>query len=122
VSFTLVSQTVEGLMGIAPDAADHRVTTQSRLPSGMKWLRAADVPVGTGTITVRHDGATRTTLTNNARGGAYQWEARFPGVHQKIKVNGVPQRVRTKTVGGVTYTYATPTVRAGATAVVQVAD
>ena len=45
VSFTLVSQTVEGLMGIAPDAADHRVTTQSRLPSGMKWLRAADVPV-----------------------------------------------------------------------------
>ncbi|MGW7260858.1 hypothetical protein [Streptomyces sp. NPDC054834] len=122
VSFTLVSQTVEGLMGIAPDAADLKVTTQSRLPSGMKWLQAADVPVGTGTITVRHDGMTRTTLTNNARKGAYRWEARFPGVHKKIKVNGVPQRVRTKTVGGVTYTYATPTVRSGATTVVQVTD
>ncbi|MGW7041799.1 hypothetical protein ACWGDT_03570 [Streptomyces avermitilis] len=122
VSFTLVSQTVEGLMGIAPDAAHRRVTTQSRLPSGMKWLRAADVPIGTSTITVRHDGATKTTLTNNAREGAYQWEARFPGVHEKITVNGVPQRVRTKTVDGVTYTYATPTVRPGATAVVRVAD
>jgi hypothetical protein len=100
VSFTLVSQTVEGLMGIAPDAANRTVTTQSRLPSGMKWLQAADVPIGTGTITVRHDGATKSTLTNNARKGAYSWEARFPGVHKKITVNGVPQRVRTKTVGG----------------------
>jgi len=120
VSFTLVSQTVEGLMGIAPDAANHRVTTQSRLPSGMNWLRTADVPIGTGTISVRHDGTTKTTLTNNSRHGAYQWEARFPGVHKRITVNGVPQRAHTKTVNGVTYTYATPTVRAGATAVVQV--
>ncbi|MGW0654124.1 hypothetical protein ACWD4T_36010 [Streptomyces umbrinus] len=122
VSFTLVSQTVEGLMGIAPDAANRTVTTQSRLPSGMKWLQAADVPIGTSTITVRHDGVTKSKLTNNARRGAYRWEARFPGVHKKIEVNGVPQRVRTKTVGGVTYTYATPTVRAGATAVVRVTD
>ncbi|MGY4982119.1 hypothetical protein ACWCYL_34080 [Streptomyces sp. 900105755] len=120
VSFTLVSQTVEGLMGIAPDAAAHQVTTQSRLPSGMKWLQVADVPVGTGTVTVRHDGTTKTTLTNNSRHGAYRWEARFPGAHKRITVDGVPQRARTKTVNGVTYTYATPTVPAGATAVVQV--
>ncbi|MEU9343725.1 hypothetical protein AB0D74_21195 [Streptomyces sp. NPDC048278] len=120
VSFTLVSQTVEGLMGITPDAADHQVTTQSRLPSGMQWLQVADVPVGTGTITVRHDAATKTTLTNNSRHGAYRWEARFPGVHKRITVDGVPRRARTKTVDGVRYTYATPTVRAGATAVVQV--
>jgi len=120
VSFTLVGQTVQGLMGITPDAPNHKVTTQSRLPSGMKWLQAADVPIGTGTVTVRHDGATKTTLTNNARKTAYSWEARFPGVHKKITVNGVPQHVRTKAVDGVKYTYATPTVRAGATAVVQV--
>ncbi|MFG3295159.1 hypothetical protein ACGF3G_40960 [Streptomyces sp. NPDC048179] len=128
VSFTLVSQTVEGLMGITPNAADHQVTTQSRLPSGMKWLQVADVPIGTGTgndagmVTVRHDGATRTTLTNNSRQGAYTWEARFPGAHKKLTVNGVPQHARTKTVNGVTYTYATPTVRAGVTTVVQVTD
>jgi hypothetical protein len=122
VSFTLVSQTVQGLMGITPDAPAHKVTTQSQLPSGMKWLQVADVPIGTGTVTVRHDGATKTTLTNNARKGSYSWEARFPGVHKKIKANGVPQRVRTEVVNGVTYTYATPTVSAGATAVVQVSD
>ncbi|WP_327673089.1 MULTISPECIES: hypothetical protein [unclassified Streptomyces] len=122
VSFTLVSQTVEGLMGIAPDAAAHKVTTGSRLPSGMKWLQAADVPIGPGTVTVRHDGTTRTTLTNNSRSRSISWEARFPGAHQRITVDGVPQRVRTKTVDGATYTYATPTVRAGATAVVQVTD
>ncbi|MFJ5262492.1 hypothetical protein ACIQAC_18700 [Streptomyces sp. NPDC088387] len=122
VSFTLVSQTVEGLMGIAPNAGERTVTTQSRLPSGMKWLRSADVPVGNDTVTVRHDGHTRSTLTNNARKGSYRWEARFTGVHKRIKVNGVPQHVRTKKVNGVTYTYATPTVRAGATVVVQVSD
>ncbi|RPE42112.1 hypothetical protein EDD90_5215 [Streptomyces sp. Ag109_O5-1] len=120
VSFTLVSQTVQGLMGITPNAAAHQVTTESRLPSGMKWLRVADIPVGKDTITVRHDGATRTTLTNNARHGSYIWEARFPGVHKRITVDGVPQRARTKTVDGVTYTYATPVVPAGATAMVQV--
>jgi hypothetical protein len=75
---------------------------------------------GYATVTVRHDGATKTTLTNNSRKGSYSWEARFPGVHKNIKVNGVQQHVRTKVVNGVTYTYATPTVRAGATAVVQV--
>lgn len=80
------------------------------------------MPIGAGSITVRHDGATKTTLTNNARKSAYRWEARFPGVHKNITVNGVPQRVRSKTVDGVTYTYATPTVRAGTTAVVQVTD
>lgn len=48
-------------MGITPNAADHRVTTQVRLPSGMKWLQVADLPIGTGTVTVRHDGATKTT-------------------------------------------------------------
>ncbi|MET9089737.1 hypothetical protein ABZX77_49160 [Streptomyces sp. NPDC004237] len=122
VSFTLVSQTVEGLMGITPNAADHQVTTQSRLPSGMKWLQVADVPIGTGTVSVRHDGATKTTLTNNSPHGAYTWEARFPGAHQKLTVNGVPQPARTKSVNGVTYTYATPTVRAGTTTVVQVTD
>ncbi|MGW1208219.1 hypothetical protein ACWD5F_01130 [Streptomyces sp. NPDC002499] len=122
VSFTLVSQTVQGLMGITPDAPNHKVTTQSRLPSGMKWLQAADVPIGTGSVTVRHDGATKTTLTNNARKGSYEWEARFTGVHKKITVNGVAQRVHIKKVDGVTYTYATPTVRAGATTVVRVSD
>jgi len=45
---------------------------------------------------VRHGAATKTALTNNARKGAYSWEARFLGVHKKIKVNGVPQRVRIK--------------------------
>ena len=120
VSFTLVSQTVEGLMGITPDAASHKVTTQSHLPSGMKWLRTADVPIGKNTLTVRHDGTTKTTLTNNSRTDTYTWEARFPGTHKKITVNGVPQRVRTKSVDGAMYTYATPMVRAGETVVVTV--
>lgn len=49
VSFTLVSQTVEGLMGIEPDMPKRTVATQSRLPADIGWLGAADVPVGEGT-------------------------------------------------------------------------
>jgi hypothetical protein len=119
VSFTLLSQVVEGLLGVVPNAPRHRLATQSRTPSGMGWLQVADIPVGRGKFTVRHDGATKSTVTNQGGDGTYTWEARFAGGHSSVKVNGAKRPAQTRTENGATYTYVTVQVRPGATVVAE---
>ncbi|MFE5097294.1 hypothetical protein ACFRCI_45185 [Streptomyces sp. NPDC056638] len=120
VSYTLLSQTVEGLMGVQPNAPGRALNTQSRMPAGMGWLQIKDIRIGGNTFTLRHDGATQSTLTNATGSARYKWEARFPGSHSTIKVNGVPQRAKTKTVNGKTCTYAKVSVAPGQKVTVQI--
>jgi hypothetical protein len=120
VSFTLVSQTIEGLMGIAPDASNHALATVSRLPTDIGWLEAADVPIGSDRVTVRHDGRTGSTLTNRSARTGYDWEARFVGPHRLLRVNGKLTLAKTKVIDGVTYTYAKVRVKPGKAATVRV--
>ena len=104
IPFTLLSQTVEGLMGVRPDAPNGRIATLSRLPADIGWLEVSDIPFGRGAVTVRHEGTTRSTLTNRARDHAVTWEARFQGTHARATVDGVPASARTAEIDGVTYT------------------
>ncbi|MFJ3928443.1 hypothetical protein [Streptomyces sp. NPDC090022] len=120
VSFTLLGQTVEGLMGVVPDAPERSLTTQSRLPSGMDWLRIDDLRIGDSSFSLRHDGATKSTLTHTSGRSSHTWEARFPGTHATVTVDGVARPARTKVVDGVTYTYVTPVVAPGRTVTVEV--
>ncbi|MFJ2863926.1 RICIN domain-containing protein [Kitasatospora sp. NPDC087314] len=120
IPFTLLSQTVQGLMGVQPDAGPHALTTTSRLPGDIGWLQLTSIPVGPDTVTLRHDGTAESTLTNNSATGSLTWTARFTGTHSGITVNGAARTVQTVTVDGTAYTYATVTVPAGQSAVVQV--
>ncbi|MGC0318102.1 RICIN domain-containing protein [Kitasatospora acidiphila] len=120
VSFTLLSQTVQGLMGVQPNAAANALTTHAQLPGDIGYLQLTSIPIGSHTVTLRHDGLTKSTLTNTSGTGALTWTAQFTGGHSGITVNGVAQPVQTTTVDGNTYSYATVTVPAGQTAVVQV--
>ncbi|WP_230993334.1 hypothetical protein [Streptomyces endocoffeicus] len=120
VSFTLLSQTVQGLMGVAPDAPHRSLTTRSRLPSGMDWLKLDQLRVGKSTFSLRHDGTTSSTLAHTSGSAAYTWEARFPGKHGRITVDGKRRPVRTKTVDGMTYTYAVVSVAPGMSRTVRV--
>ncbi|MER6942907.1 hypothetical protein ABT294_02675 [Nonomuraea sp. NPDC000554] len=119
VSFTLVSQTVEGLMGIQPDAPRRTVATLSRLPADIGWLQVDDVPVGNGTVSVRHDGQTSTTFTNGSDGPRF-WEARFLGEHRWLEVNGHRVAGLPKVIDGVRYTMAVVPVRGGQTATAKI--
>ncbi|MFF7994542.1 RICIN domain-containing protein [Kitasatospora xanthocidica] len=121
VPFTLLAQTVQGLLGVEPDAAAGALATTSRLPASMGWLQVASIPVGGGTVTVRHDGERSSTLTNTGS-GTLTWEARFRGEHPRLTVDGAPREVRTRTVDGVTYTYATVTLAPGRSATAAVTD
>ncbi|MGW4649280.1 hypothetical protein [Kitasatospora sp. NPDC004289] len=120
VSFTLVGQTVSGLLGLEPDAPNRRLTTQSRLPAGMDWLQVDDIPVGKDRIGLRQDGVNRSTLTNHSASRTYTWEARFAGSHPTLSVDGVARKAQTKVEHGVTYTYLTVKVAAGQTVSVAV--
>jgi hypothetical protein len=122
VAFTMVSQTVDGLMGVEPDAPGHAVVTQSRLPAGIGWLQVSDIPIGKDTITVRHDGTTASTLTNKSATHPYKWEARFAGAHRWVTVDGKRKQAKTKVVDGITCTYAKVEVLPGHTASVQAGD
>jgi hypothetical protein len=100
-SFTLVGQTVQGLLGVQPDAPRKRVTTRSHLPADIGWLQAANIRVGGSRVTVRHDGSRSSTLTNAAGRSLLSWQAQFVGEHRTIRVNGIPLRARAATVNGV---------------------
>ncbi|GAB2497374.1 glucosidase family protein [Streptosporangium sandarakinum] len=79
VSFTLVSQVVEGLLGVRPNAPRNALTTVSRLPAEIGWAAVFGIPIGQGSVAVRHDGEHATTLTNLSHQVTYRWTARFPG-------------------------------------------
>lgn len=120
VSFTLIDQTVQGLMGLTPDAPDHTLTTQSQLPASMGWLKLDDLRIGQSAFALRHDGVRRSTLTHTSGSTPYTWEARFPGIHRALLVNGVRQPARTKVVDGTTYTYTRTRVSPGQTVTIEV--
>ncbi|MFF7778284.1 hypothetical protein ACFZCG_28200 [Streptomyces tanashiensis] len=120
VSFTLVAQTVQGLMGVTPNAPARTLTTQPRLPSGMDWLSVEDLRIGDSAFTLRHDADRRSTLTHTTGTRAYTWEARFPGAHAAVAVDGVRRPARTEVVDGVTYTVVRTRVAPGRTVTVEV--
>lgn len=115
ISYTLVSQTVQGLMGITPDAPEGKVSTCSHLPSDIGWLSLSDIPFGGSTIDVRQEG-TASTLTNHAE-TPVSWEAQYNGSYRYVTVNGARVAATQKTIDGVTVSFATVNVPAGGTAV-----
>ncbi|WP_244196087.1 hypothetical protein [Paraburkholderia susongensis] len=123
-SFTLVSQVIQGLLGVQPDAARREIDTVSRLPQDIGWLKVTSIPVGDGTIALRQDGQTRSTLTNtsSARSGPYFWHAGFPGSYRCLTVRGQRREGRIalpEGSQGPSFTYADILVPPGETVVVE---
>jgi hypothetical protein len=65
VSFAAIETYAMGLMGIEADAGTRTIRTRSRLTSVTGWAELKNIPVFDGTITVRHDGLTKSIFTNN---------------------------------------------------------
>lgn len=100
ISFTLVSQTVEGMMGVEPDAAAHRVATLPRLPATIDWVAIEQLPVGAHRLSLRHEGVTASELGNKGPRALF-WEARFPGNHGFLLVDGKLRKARSLRLNGV---------------------
>jgi hypothetical protein len=87
VPFALVGAVATGTMGISPDAARRVVGTRSRLTAATARAELAGVPVFGNVIEVRHDGRTRSALTN-VSGPALTWRAEFDGTWPTLFVDG----------------------------------
>lgn len=114
VSFLAVSSTIDGMMGVQPDAPNDKVATVSRLTADTPWVEIDHLKVGGNDLKLKHTGTTASTLTNNS-GATVNWEAQFYGTHDTITVNGVAQKAQTKSLYGQTVSYVTAPVAAGAT-------
>jgi hypothetical protein len=118
ISFTFISNTVEGLMGIKPDAANNAVVTASHLTTDIDWLSVDYLPMGEHELTIRHDGLTKTTLTNTSE-KPLRWQAWFYGSYEVLNVDGVSMTAEQKSVNGQTVSYVEIPVGSNATRVVE---
>ncbi|WP_214322828.1 NPCBM/NEW2 domain-containing protein [Nonomuraea sediminis] len=113
ISFTTVSNVIDGMMGVQPDAPHAKVATVSRLTSETPWVEIDHLKVGDNDLKLKHTGTTTSTLTNNS-GGTITWEAQFYGTPATITVNGTAYTPQTKSLYGQPVSYVTAPVPAGA--------
>lgn len=64
VSFSTVDAIVTGYMGLKAEAETGTLTTESHVPEG-QWAEIADTPLWGGSICLRHEGMSKSVLTNN---------------------------------------------------------
>jgi len=104
VPFTLVSQVVEGLMGIEPDAANHTISTIPRLPEEIGFLELTDLKIGEHTIDVRQSNK-KTEITNTSGDAPLVCKIRFYGTHKVISVNDQKTKASTAVLNGKIYSF-----------------
>jgi hypothetical protein len=107
VSYSVIGAIVNGLMGInvepeLPIASvaqgkpfETFVRTLPQLTAKTTWAELLNVPIGKGSITVRHYGERRTILINHEEADL-NWEAEFPGSFATLVVNGKSVRAHTE--------------------------
>lgn len=123
ISFTIISQTIEGMMGMEADAGNHKLVTAPRLPGEVGTVEASYVQVGDRSdgghiLDLTHDGLRKSTLVNDSE-SALSWEARFYGRHDYVDVDGKRISAEHKDVNGVAVSFVTVDVPAMGTVTAQ---
>lgn len=105
VSFVLISNVIENLLGVQPNAAKNKIITLSHLPSEIEFLGAKNIAIGTSKVEIKHT-STNTSLLNYNRGNEeLTWEARFPGDFDKLYLNGKKVSCKKSYDNGLEYSY-----------------
>ncbi|MBO5160552.1 MAG: hypothetical protein J6B94_13410 [Lachnospiraceae bacterium] len=114
ISFTYISQTIEGMMGVEPDAGAGFVATSPRLPQEVPDVKAKYMQIGDYELDLAHNSNTDSTLTNHNAEKAITWEVRFYGDHDYIQVGDKIFAAENKEINGEIVSYVTTSVAAGA--------
>lgn len=112
ISYTIVSQVVEGMMGIEPNAKTGQINTAARLPNGINTVKISNVRFGHYTVDVEHRGLQKTVLTNSSA-QPLNWEVCFYGTYDYLIVNGKEMSAEQKSINGVKVSYANVSVEPG---------
>ena len=65
VSYVLISNIVENLIGIIPNVPENKIATLSHLPNEIIHLKVDNIPFGENFVSLEHEGLNSTTLTNH---------------------------------------------------------
>lgn len=86
-SYTVIEHITRGLMGIEPDAEKNIITTFSRLENEKDWVEMKNIPVFGWKISLKHEGYSKTTLTNHGS-QEITWKAKMKEGSTFFKVDG----------------------------------
>ena len=115
VSFVLISNVVEGLMGVEPNAPELRLASISRLPDAIADLLVKNINIGNSLFSLGHVGNKKSILTYQSGEKNFIWEIRFYGEHPVIKVNGVAKPAQHKSLNGTKISFLTEEIKPGET-------
>ncbi len=118
ISYTIVSQVVEGMMGIDPNAITGHITTAARLPKDVNTIKISNVSFGDYRVDVEHSGIQKTVLTNQSA-QALNWEVCFYGAHNTLIVNGKSINAEQKNMNGEKVSFVNVGVDSGLTVTVE---
>ena len=111
-SFTVIEHLTRGLMGVDVNAVSNTFSTFPRLEHNEDWAEMKNIPLLSNKITVRHQGMSRTIVTNES-GETIKWSAQLPGSHRFLYVNGRKTACTSKENHGRPYSYAMVTLNEG---------
>lgn len=89
VSFVLISNVIEGLMGVSPDAGVNKITSFSHLPGDIEQLSASNIRFGDARIELEHQQSHFSRLKYLDGERPLRWKACFAGNHTSLEVNGI---------------------------------
>jgi hypothetical protein len=115
ISFVLVSNVIEGLMGTEPNAPEQKLATISRLPAAISDLSVKNLQVGNNFFALKHVGNNRSILTCQSGKKSFTWEVRFYGEHPFIRMNGKSKPALHKEINGTKISYLSIKIKAGQT-------
>jgi tetratricopeptide (TPR) repeat protein len=113
VSYVLLQNIVQDLLGLVPNAAENRVTTFSHLPKAVAELGIQRIKIGRSIISVQHQAQHTTSVHYQSGQGVLTWQAQFPGVHTAVEVNGEKQAAQLVEQAGIQYTSCTIRLKPG---------
>ena len=88
VSYAMIGAFATGVMGVSALPGPKTVIqTLSGLTSNTRYAKLENLPIQGGQFTIRHDGLTKSTLTNQGQ-HAIAWRAAFPGHFNTCLVDG----------------------------------
>jgi len=105
ISFVLIQNVIENLLGIVPNVNENKVSTLSHLPSEIEYLGVANIKIGNRSIFVKHEGINTTALDFLDGEGTLLWQARIPGSHDFLFVNGIKKPCQLGEDQGFKYSY-----------------
>ena len=105
VSYVLISNVVENLMGVRPDAASNKISTLSHLPKDINELGITNITIGSSVINLEHLEQKQTKLKFKKGLSPLLWEARFSGTYDYLYVDGKKTSCSQGVDYGSTYSY-----------------